>query len=57
MLVRVGTTQRTLAHSDTTVNTILMKDIYLYEGEYMFESWERQGGDAIMPFYVEVRKK
>ncbi|MBA7538366.1 hypothetical protein ES705_30641 [subsurface metagenome] len=57
MLVRVGTTQRTLAHSDTTVNTILMKDIYLFEGEYMFESWYRQGGDAIMPFYVEVRKK
>lgn len=57
MLVRLGTTQHTLAHSDTTVNTILMKDIYLYEGEYMFESWYRQGRDFIMPFFVEVRKK
>ncbi|MCK4466438.1 MAG: arylsulfatase [Bacteroidales bacterium] len=56
MLVRVGTTQRTLAHSDTTVNTILIKDIYLFEGEYMFESWYRQGGDFIMPFYVTVKK-
>jgi hypothetical protein len=36
---------------------MMMKDIYLYEGEYIFESWDRQGRDVIMPFYVEVRKK
>ena len=57
MNLKVGTTQRSLVHADTTTNMIKMTNIPFQAGDHMFESWYWYRGGSYLPFYVEVERK
>jgi arylsulfatase A-like enzyme len=57
MVVRLGTTQRTLIQADSTAEPLHIRQVPLTPGDYRLESWYRRGGDVYLPFYVEVERK
>ncbi len=65
LVVRVGSTQRTIANADTTARMITLKEVPLSAGPFMVEcwyvgrDWQRLGGPAFthFPFFVEVERR
>ena len=59
LTTRVGTSQRTFHHTDTTTNTITIPTIRLYKGDVMVDAWLREipkWNTLRYPFYIEIEK-
>jgi hypothetical protein len=55
MLLKIGTLQRTEPVNGST-DQVLMNDVYLEPGDFMFESWYNCSAGNYMPFYVTILK-
>ena len=57
---KAGTVQRTVQHTDTTSNKIVVENIQLVPGPARIDSWffpRGRRGNVIYPFYVEMTRK
>lgn len=57
LIVKMGTTQRSLMNPDSTAQILHIRNMELQPGDYHFDATYRVGGDVYMPFYVEVERK
>lgn len=55
MLLKMGTLQRTEPIQEAA-DELIMKDVYLEPGDYMFESWYSCSSGNYMPFFVSILK-